>query len=141
MRRIGRRLSLIELPGLSQYADYVQEHPEEVQALMKDLLISVTNFFRDPEAIEALVEKAIPRIFETNSDEQLRVWIPGCATGEEAYSLAMVFSEYALRIGSAVNVQLFATDLDEEAVQIAREGYYREAEVADVSARKVTSFL
>ena len=141
LRRIGRRLSLQELPGLSQYADYLQEHPEEVQALMKDLLISVTNFFRDPEAIDALMEKALPRIFETNSDEQLRVWIPGCATGEEAYSLAMVFSEYAARIGSAVNVQLFATDLDEDAVQIAREGLYREAEVADVSPERLRRFF
>jgi two-component system, chemotaxis family, CheB/CheR fusion protein len=141
LRRIGRRLSLQELPGLSQYADYVQEHPEEVQALMKDLLISVTNFFRDPEAIAALVEKALPRIFETYSDKLLRVWIPGCATGEEAYSLAMVFSEYALRIGSAANVQLFATDLDEEAVQIAREGYYTEAEVADLSPERLRRFF
>ena len=141
LRRIGRRLSLRELSGLSQYADYVREHPEETQGLMKDLLISVTNFFRDPEAIEALAEKVLPQIFEQKPDEQVRIWIAGCATGEEAYSIAMVFSEYALRIGSAANVQLFATDLDEEAVQIAREGLYRDNEVADVSPERLRRFF
>ena len=134
-------MTLRELSGLSPYATYLQEHPQEVQALMKDLLISVTNFFRDPETIDALVEKVTPQIFEKNPDNQIRVWIAGCATGEEAYSIAIVLSEYALKIGSPASFQLFATDLDEEAVQIAREGYYKDAEVADISPERLHRFF
>lgn len=141
LRRIERRLSLQELPSLAAYADYLRDHPEENQALMKDLLISVTNFFRDAESIETLVQKVIPRLFEKNSDDQVRVWIAGCATGEEAYSLAMLLSEHAATLTSPAKVQLFATDLDEEAVQIAREGYYKDAEVADVSAERLRRFF
>ncbi len=141
LRRIERRISLRELSGLATYALYLREHSQEVQALMKDLLISVTNFFRDPEAIEGLVHKVIPRIVEKNSGGQIRIWIAGCATGEEAYSIAIVFSEYLLRIGSAANLQIFATDLDEEAVQVAREGYYKDAEVTDVSPERLRRFF
>ncbi len=142
LRRIERRLGLRELPGLAAYSNYLRQEPQEVHALMKDLLISVTNFFRDQESIDALFNKIILKIFDTKSvDDPIRVWVAGCATGEEAYSIAMLLSEYITSHGRPANLQVFATDLDQEAIQIAREGYYKEAEVADVSADRLRRFF
>src|SRR5215813_12696074 len=141
LRRIERRLGLRELSGLPQYAGYLREQPQEIQALMKDLLISVTNFFRDSEAIEALSTKVLPKIFESKSpSDQVRVWVAGCATGEEAYSIAMLLAEYTTTRGTP-NIQVFATDLDQDAIHIAREGFYKDAEVADVSPERLRRFF
>jgi two-component system CheB/CheR fusion protein len=142
LRRIERRLGLRELSGLPAYSSFLREQPDEVHALMKDLLISVTNFFRDREALDALAAKIIPKVFSNkNSNDPVRVWVAGCATGEEAYSLAILLSEHMKDDGRTPNVQIFATDLDEQAIQIAREGYYHDAEVADVSAERLRRFF
>ncbi|HET6889777.1 MAG TPA: chemotaxis protein CheB, partial [Pyrinomonadaceae bacterium] len=142
LRRIERRLGLCELRELSEYAQLLLKQPQEVQALMKDLLISVTNFFRDPESIESLKKNVIPKIFENKDpNDPIRVWVPGCATGEEVYSIAMLLSEYATDDRSDANFQIFATDLDREALQAAREGYYNDAEVADVSPERLRQFF
>src|SRR5215813_7531926 len=142
LRRIERRLGLRELPSIAAYSNYLRQQPQEVHALMKDLLISVTNFFRDQESIDALLKKVILKLFETKgADDPIRVWVAGCATGEEAYSIAMLLSEYITNHGRPSNLQVFATDLDQEAIQIAREGYYKEAEVADVSAERLRRFF
>ncbi len=142
LRRIGRRIGVNEKSGLPAYAAFLRIHPEEAHALMKDLLISVTNFFRDPEAIEALAARVIPKIFKSKGPEEpIRIWVPGCATGEEAYSIAMLFSEYGSTSGMLANLQVFATDMDEDAIRVAREGIYSEAEVADVSPERLRRFF
>jgi len=142
LRRIERRIGLREQTDLSAYAHYLREAPQEVQLLMKDLLISVTNFFRDSESFDVLREEIIPRIRSSKSaDDMIRIWVPGCATGEEAYSLAMLVSEYMTSEGLPSNLQLFATDLDREAIQIARAGFYKKAELADVSTQRLRRFF
>jgi two-component system CheB/CheR fusion protein len=142
LRRIERRLGLTEQPGLVAYSNYLRQQPQEVHALMKDLLISVTNFFRDQESLDILLRKVILKLFDNkNPDAPIRVWVAGCATGEEAYSIAMLVSEFITSHGQQTDLQVFATDLDQQAIQIAREGYYKEAEVADVSAERLRRFF
>ena len=142
LRRIQRRLGLLELTDLSKYAEYLREQPHEVHLLMKDLLISVTNFFRDSDSLETLGSKVISKLLENKSaDATVRVWVAGCATGEEAYSIGMLLAEHLETKDVAPNIQLFATDIDEKAIQIAREGYYSDAEVADVSPERLRKFF
>ncbi|HKY27001.1 MAG TPA: chemotaxis protein CheB [Pyrinomonadaceae bacterium] len=142
MRRLERRVGLRELHGLPEYVRFLREQPMEVHALMKDLLISVTNFFRDPESLDALKHQVMNKIVEGKGpDDPIRVWVPGCATGEEAYSIAMLFSECVTYESGVPNLQLFATDLDQDAIQIAREGYYKDAEMADVSPERLRMFF
>jgi len=142
LRRIERRLHLKQLSTLQEYARLTKEDPEESKALMKDLLISVTNFFRDPESIEALARRVIPDILANKrEDDFLRVWIAGCATGEEAYTLAITLLEATEKIAHCPQLQIFASDLDAEAIAIAREGYYTAAEVTDVSPERLQRFF
>jgi two-component system CheB/CheR fusion protein len=141
-RRVERRVHLRGLDSIAEYARLVRQQPDEAVALMKELLISVTNFFRDPAAWKVLEERTIPKLFQTKRvQDQVRVWVPGCATGEEAYSIAMLLSEYAPLSAEHPAVQVFATDLDEEAIGIAREGYYSDAEIADVSEDRLQRFF
>ena len=141
-RRVERRLNVRGLSSLSEYARLLREHPEEPAALMKELLISVTNFFRDPEAFAALDKRVMPEIFaRKHAGDQVRVWSAGCATGEEAYSLAMLLIEHSSTLVDGPTVQVFATDLDEAAVAHAREGIYTEADVADVSPERLQRFF
>jgi two-component system CheB/CheR fusion protein len=142
LRRIERRLAVREFTTLTQYAAYMREHPEEAHALLKELLISVTNFFRDREAFDALERTVIPKLFETKgAGDHVRVWVPGCATGEEAYSIAMLLAERAALSGLPPSVQVFASDLDEHAVAHARNAFYSEADVADVSPERLRRFF
>ena len=142
LRRIERRLGLLELSNLSQYSEYLRQQPHEVHLLVKDLLISVTNFFRDNDSLETLGLKVIPKLLENKtSTAAVRVWVAGCATGEEAYSIGMLLAEHFETTDVAPNIQLFATDLDEKAIQIAREGYYSDADVADVSPARLRKFF
>jgi two-component system CheB/CheR fusion protein len=141
LRRIERRLGLREVRSLDEYARLLREDVNEVRALMKDLLISVTSFFRDQNTIERLSATVFPKIFASKESEApIRVWVAGCATGEEAYSIAMLLAEYAgpERIP---NVQIFGTDLDQRAIEVAREGYYKEVEVADVAPERLKRFF
>ncbi|MGH9942126.1 MAG: CheR family methyltransferase, partial [Pyrinomonadaceae bacterium] len=139
---IERRINVHTLTGLPAYARFMREHSEEAQALLKDLLISVTNFFRDAEAFRSLQWNIIPRLFAgKGSGDYVRVWVAGCATGEEAYSIAMLLAEYSANIANAPSVQLFATDIDEPAVSAARAGFYSDTDIADVSPERLRQFF
>ncbi len=142
MRRIERRLNVRGLAHLPAYAAYLREHPEETQALLKDLLISVTNFFRDGKAFATLEQEVLPRLLQgKKAEDTVRVWVVGCATGEEAYSLAMLLAEQTLGLPDAPKVQLFATDIDEAAIAPAREGRYTLNDAADVSPERLHRFF
>jgi two-component system CheB/CheR fusion protein len=142
LRRIERRMGLRELSDLPAYAKLLRDNPSESQSLMKDFLISVTNFFRDPESIAALAKTILPAIFRDKSDEdQVRVWVAGSATGEEAYTIGILLNEALNASASNPQVQVFATDLDAQAIAYAREGFYSEAEVADISQERLRRYL
>jgi two-component system CheB/CheR fusion protein len=142
LRRIGRRMGVREMPDMEAYASFLRSNTDEAQALLKDLLISVTNFFRDREAFEALERNIIPKLFgDKEADDHVRVWVAGCATGEEAYSLAMLLSEFAGAAASAPHLKVFATDIDEDAIAFAREGYYTLNDAADVSPARLERFF
>ena len=142
LRRIERRINVRGLPDLPSYSAYVREDADEANALLKDLLISVTNFFRDKEAFELLETDILPKIFaKKKSGEQVRIWCAGCATGEEAYSLAMLCSEITTGMIDAPKVQIFATDIDEAAIAAAREGLYTINDAADVSPERLRRFF
>jgi two-component system CheB/CheR fusion protein len=142
LRRLERRMSVTEVTTLPQYARHMREHPAEAQALLKDLLISVTNFFRDPESFQALERSVIPKLFQDKrGNDNIRVWVPGCATGEEAYSVAMLLSEFAPDPISGPTIQVFATDIDEVALAKARSGLYTLSDAADVSPERLRRFF
>ena len=141
LRRIGRRMQVHGIAEIGQYVATLRERPGEVEALLRDLLISVTNFFRDHEAFAAL-EANLPRLFANKSlGDYVRVWVAGCATGEEAYSVAMLLREYANRLDRPPEIQIFATDIDEDAIALAREGRYTENITADVSPERLRQFF
>ncbi|WP_412060706.1 CheR family methyltransferase [Rubrivirga sp. IMCC45206] len=142
LRRLARRLQMTGQPGLPSYAAYLRSDPGEVQALLRDFLISVTQFFRDSEAFEALQAEVVPALFEGKGrHDQVRVWVAGCATGEEAYSIAMLLCEYKDRLADGPDIQVFATDIDDDALDRAREGVYSEIVAADVSAERLQRFF
>ncbi|SHF77069.1 Methylase of chemotaxis methyl-accepting proteins [Fodinibius roseus] len=142
LRRIERRMRVHRIRTLPAYLEYISRHPPEIKALFKDLLISVTNFFRDREAFRELQETVVPRLFEGKaSEDSLRVWIPGCATGEEAYSLAILLHEYARSLESSPAIQLFATDIDEEALDTARKGRYPASIAADITRERLQQYF
>ena len=140
-RRVARRIHLRHLPDLQSYARFLRENPEEGVTLMKELLISVTNFFRDPLAFDALTAKVLPQIIEERGGNQIRVWVPACATGEEAYSLTMLLAEQTEGALEQGQIQVFATDLDEQAIAAAREGFYTNSDVADLSEERLQRFF
>ncbi|MCB9106147.1 MAG: PAS domain-containing protein [Anaerolineales bacterium] len=142
LRRIGRRLQVNQISTMTEYLAYLRQNPDEVQALFKDFLISVTNFFRDPDAFAALEKQTISEIFQhKGSKNQIRVWVAGCATGEEAYSIAILLNEYASMLTSPPSIQVFATDIDDEAIAFAREGFYPESIAADISPERLRRFF
>ena len=127
---------------LADYFAFLRDNVEEVQALFGDLLISVTTFFRDPKAFEALAKHVIPRLFEgKESSDSIRVWVPGCATGEEAYTIAILLLEEAARHDIRPQVQVFGSDLDAGGLAVAREGRYPVAIEADVSEERLRRFF
>jgi two-component system CheB/CheR fusion protein len=133
---------LHKLEHLGDYLDHLQTNPEEIDALFHDITINVTGFFREPETFEALREAVLPRLIkERAEDAPLRIWVPGCSTGEEAYSLAMVILEYLGTRSTEVPVQIFGTDIDDRAVERARAGVYLERFTADVSAERLKRFF
>jgi two-component system, chemotaxis family, CheB/CheR fusion protein len=142
IRRVVRRLQLNHRSSLADYQNALRENPEEVSQLFNDLLISVTSFFRDPHAWEALAEKVIvPLIEQVPAGEQIRAWVPGCATGEEAYSLAMLFRETIEARQSGHDFILFGSDIDETALATAREGRYPAAIAADLTESRLQRFF
>ncbi|HEY6010158.1 MAG TPA: chemotaxis protein CheB, partial [Nitrospirota bacterium] len=142
LRRIHRRMVLHRIEALEQYVRYLQENPTEVGVLYQEILINVTSFFRDPETFTALKNVVFPRILEKRSpDTPLRVWVPGCSTGEEAYSLAMCFSEFSEERGVSHPIQFFASDIDEAAIEKARQGLYPDNILQDVSPERIRRFF
>lgn len=141
LRRVGRRIQVTGSADLEAYLARLQETGAEAGALLKDLLVSVTNFFRDAEAFEALERTVVPAVLEDPVDGQVRVWVAGCATGEEAYSVAMLLAEQADVLAEPPSLQIFATDLDEEAIAFAREGVYPDTAVADMGEERARRFF
>src|SRR6202012_612385 len=118
-------MQVLNVENLGAYVEKLQANPDEANSLFRDLLIRVTSFFRDSETFEILAEKLIPRLFEgKGADGTVRIWVPGCATGEEVYSLAILLREHMDGLSAAPKVQLFATDIDESAITTARLGRY-----------------
>ncbi|MDI1312281.1 chemotaxis protein CheB [Prosthecobacter sp.] len=141
-RRITRRMMLQKIDTLREYEAYLRSTPGETEALYQDVLINVTSFFRNPDAFEALAATVFPQLLATHQrHEPLRIWTLGCSTGEEAYSLAMVFTECAEAAGSPVQLQLFATDLNGVCIEKARKGLYPASIERDVSPERLRRFF
>ncbi len=141
LRRIARRLQVNSLETIPEYVEFIRTHAAEARALLQDLLIGVTHFFRDHEAFAAL-DANVPQLFAgKKSDDQIRAWVVGCATGEEAYSVAMLLCEYADRLPSPPSIQIFASDIDEQAIHDAREGLYPSTIEADISHERLRRFF
>jgi two-component system CheB/CheR fusion protein len=142
LRRIARRMQLNFMEDFDQYLVRVRENPEEARALADDLLITVTSFFRDPEVFQSIEHQVIPEIFSRKSQaESVRVWSVGCATGEEAYSLAMLLVEAAGRRETPPRVQVFASDLHKHSLDKAREGFYPGDIEADITPERLKRFF
>lgn len=141
-RRIARRMLLQRTERLEQYVSSLQDNPAEVEALYQDLLIGVTGFFRNPDAFEALKKSIFRELTKHRSaDEPLRVWVCGCSTGEEAYSIAMAFLEFAEALPTRVSIQVFATDINERAIGQARRGRYPKTVAHDLSPERLRRFF
>ncbi len=142
IRRIERRMSVSRSKTAAQYLDYLRRNDHESEALFQDLLIGVTEFFRDPETFILLKEKALPALFSSRDENaDLRAWFAGCATGEEVYSAAMVICEYLEEHGIRCPVQIFGTDIDPKAIDKAREGVYLQNIAAQVSPERLHRFF
>jgi two-component system CheB/CheR fusion protein len=141
-RRIERRMGLLRIETLSQYHAYLQEHPQEVQQLIQDLLISVTSFFRDPFAFQALEQQVLTPVVQGKaSGDSLRVWVPGCSTGEEAYSIGMLLLEHLSAQRKDCVVQIFATDVNPNVIAVARKGIFPEGIAADLTPPRLRAFF
>ncbi|WP_296808499.1 chemotaxis protein CheB, partial [Thiocapsa sp.] len=141
-RRIERRMALHRIDRQGDYVGYLRQDPAEIDALFSDLLIGVTNFFRDPEAFAALEAEVIPRLFYGKpAGATVRVWVCGCSTGEEAYSIAILLREHLETLKQAYKVQVFATDIDPRAIAQARTGLYPASISADVCAARLARFF
>lgn len=158
LRRVQRRMGLCHTEQLADYLDYLRENPDEVTALYQDLLIGVTGFFREPEAFQVLQQRVIPDLVKrsvgatSSTLEQaglaepaprrtLRLWSPACATGEEAYTLAMLFIEQFTAAKQPLDLQIFATDIDERSLEVARLGTYSENSTAEISPERLQRFF
>lgn len=142
LRRIERRMLIVRKDELSNYVDYLYDCPEEARILSREVLIGVTNFFRDPEYFDILQEKTIKSIvLNCSEDSEIRVWVAGCSTGEEAYSIAILFYEMMDRLGIRRTVRIFATDLDSEAIATAGKGIYDSNIAANVSAERLSRYF
>ncbi|MGO9378120.1 MAG: CheR family methyltransferase [Dissulfurispiraceae bacterium] len=144
LRRIERRMNVHNIGKAEQYVRFLQANPQEVELLFKELLIGVTSFFRDPEAFDFLKDKVVTDILKRKAKERtVRVWVPGCSTGEEAYSIAIIFSECLskLRMKGDFKVQIFATDIDKAAIDKARQGLYPANIAADLSPERLEHFF
>lgn len=142
VRRIEHRMQTMQFATVDDYANVMTHSPDEIDLLFKELLIGVTNFFRDEEAFTQLKEKAIyPMIANARPHQSIRVWIPGCSTGEEAYSIAMIFREAMLHTGQQVAVKIFATDINQDAIDFAGRGQYTKSDLASVSDERKAAFF
>ena len=141
-RRIERRLAVNQIETVDGYVKYLQQAPSELDSLFRDLLIGVTSFFRDPEAFQVLEELVVPQVSAARpSDATIRVWVPGCSTGEEAYSIAILFAERQEVLKQGQRVQVFATDIDGQAIALARIGLYPASIAPDVPSERLARFF
>ena len=141
-RRVERRMTVHAITDKSEYARYLQNNPAEVQILFKELLINVTSFFRDKEAFEAIANTVLPQMFKDKTQDYVfRIWVPGCASGEEAYSLAIIFREYMELSKQEFKLQIYATDIDDDAISTARAGIYPANIAIDVSPDRLQRFF
>jgi two-component system CheB/CheR fusion protein len=142
IRRIEKRMTVHQIERLQDYVAYLRDNLPETEALFKELLIRVTNFFRDPEAFEVVKDRVLPHVLKNHpEDTPLRIWVPGCSTGEEAYSLAIIVREHLLKIRKNIKVQIFATDIDSGGIETARAGVYAEGITVDVSTERLGRFF
>lgn len=141
-RRVQRRMQVLQIDEVPDFIERLRRDPKEIDALLQDLLIGVTNFFRDPAAFEALEKEVIPKLFARKGpDDTVRVWVPGCSTGEEAYSLAILLRERAPKLQGSPRLQIFASDIDEEALRVARIGRYPAAIARDISPERLERYF
>jgi two-component system CheB/CheR fusion protein len=141
-RRIERRMAINQVNKISDFVKYLQQTPLEVDILFKDMLIGVTNFFRDPEAFKILKEQVLPGLLKNKDpDSLIRIWCVGCSTGEEAYSLAILFSEALNMVKKHIDIQIFASDIDVQAIDFARLGSYPDSIAADVSPERLHQYF
>ncbi len=141
-RRIERRMAITNITTLDEYLRYLQQKPVEVNMLFQDFLISVTSFFRNPTAFEALREKVIPNLFtDKHPDSVIRIWVPGCSSGEEAYSIGILLQEQMEKLKKKNKVQIFATDIDSQAILNARSGVYPPTISIDISPERLKHFF
>jgi two-component system CheB/CheR fusion protein len=142
VRRVERRMAVHQIERLDEYVRYLQRTPADVEALFRDLLIGVTSFFRDPEAFGALEEQVIPNLFANRpTGASIRVWVPGCSTGEEAYSLAILLQERMEELKQTFKLQVFATDIDRRAIECARAGIYPVSIADNISPERLARFF
>ena len=142
LRRIDRRMAVHQVDSLDCYVKYLQQTPVEVEALFRDLLIGVTNFFRDPEVFKTLEEQVVPKLFAGKpAGATIRVWVTACSTGEEAYSLAILLQECREALKQNYAVQVFATDIDSRAIATARAGVYPASIATDISPERLQRFF
>ncbi len=141
-RRIERRQAIHQLESIEHYVEYLRRTPMEAEELFRDLLIGVTNFFRDPKIFKVLEEQVIPKLFEDKRDgATIRVWSAGCSTGEEAYSLAILVAEKQAELKQSFGVQIFATDIDKNAIASARAGLFPASIAANCSAERLARYF
>jgi two-component system CheB/CheR fusion protein len=142
IRRIQRRMTVHQIDDISKYVVFLQQNQQEIKTLFRELLIGVTNFFRDSEAFDVLKTKALPILLQNKPyNQSLRAWVPGCSTGEEAYSLAITLREVMDELNRDINVQIFATDIDDESIEKARMGTYPGDISADVTPERLKKFF
>jgi len=141
-RRIQHRMSVNQIETIDRYVKYLQQSSEEIEKLYCDLLIGVTSFFRDPEAFDVLKKEVIPGIFSNKKESGvLRIWVPGCSTGEEAYSIAILIAEYQEKMNKSFQIQLFATDIDSNAITTARKGLFPASITRDIPSKRLSRFF
>jgi two-component system CheB/CheR fusion protein len=141
-RRINKRLSLLQISTLSDYIEYLHHNPEEITILFKELLINVTSFFRDPEVFELLKNELMEKIARHKPEDNfLRIWVPACSTGEEAYSIAIIIHECMSLLKLNINVQIFGTDIDEDAIEMARAGIFSANIKEHMSPERLKNFF
>jgi two-component system CheB/CheR fusion protein len=141
-RRMARRMALCKVKELEDYTKILRHHPTELDALHQDLLINVTSFFRNPSMFETLKRKIFPKLIKNLSGaDTLRIWVAGCSTGQEAYSIAMAYSEFAENAEDSVPIQIFASDVNGAVLETARAGCYGKSDVSSVSSARLQKFF
>ena len=141
VRRIERRMTVNQIISLPDYVRYIEGFPKEIDCLQRDLLIGVTNFFRDPQAFKELRETWLPQLMREKGDQPIRIWVAACSTGEEAYSVAILCHEVMTSLGKLVEIKIFATDIDKESIAFAGAGIYPESISADVPPELLAKYF